>query len=181
RMRRRALLALAAMLCVAGCRARPSFQGPRALLRETPVDGNPARTGSLTTGGETRAALLESAQYRVALPRRPLLTFGVGLSYAGQGEAPGWYRLAVRAGGRTLVERTVNPRASHGWKDVSVALDGLGRETTLELDLRFTDRDGRDIAKPADLLLGVAEPTIHDRDDYGRAKGVILVSIDTVR
>jgi arylsulfatase A-like enzyme len=180
RMPRRVGLALAAIVCVAGCHRRP-FEGPRLLLRETPIGGKPVRTGSLTTGGETRAALLESARYRVALPDRPLLTFGVGLSYAGQGEAPGWYRLAVRANGRALVERTVNPRASHGWKDISVPLDGLGRETTLEIDLRFTDRDGRDIPRPADLLLGVADPTVHDLDDYGRAKGVILVSIDTVR
>ena len=180
RMLRRAGLVLAALLCVAGC-GRRSFEGPRPLLRETPIGGKPARTGSVTTGGETRPALLESARFRVALPHRPLLTFGVGLSYAGQGEAPGWYRLAVRANGRALVERTINPRASHGWKDVSVALDGLGREATLQFDLRFTDREGRDIARPADLLLGVADPTVHDLDDFGRAKGVILVSIDTVR
>ena len=180
RMRRPVGLALAAVLCVAGCHGR-SFEGPRPLLRETPAGGKAARTGSVTTGGETRPALLESARYRVALPRRPLLTFGAGLSYAGQGEAPGWYRLAVRADGRTLTERTINPRAAHGWKDVSLPLEGLGREATLEFDLRFTDRDGGDIPLPADLLLGVADPTLHDLDDYGRAKGVILVSIDTVR
>ena len=179
-MPRRLVPVLAAMLCVTGCGRRP-FEGPRALLRQTPLGGKAARAGSLTTGGETRPALLESARYEIALPRRPLLTFGAGLSYAGQGEAPGWYRLAVRANGRTLDERTINPRASHGWKDVSLALEGLGREATLDFDLRFTDRDGRDIPLPADLLLGVADPTVHDLDDYGRAKGVILVSIDTVR
>jgi arylsulfatase A-like enzyme len=177
---RRVGLALAAIVCAAGCDRR-TFEGPRALLRETPVGGRTVRTGAITTGGETRPALLETARYRVALPRRPLLTFGAGLSYAGQGEAPGWYRLAVRANGRLLVERTINPRASHGWKDLSLPLEGLGREATLEFDLRFTDRDARDLPLPADLLLGVADPTLHDLDDYGRAKGVILVSIDTLR
>jgi len=168
-------------LCaLAACR-HTDFEGPRSLLREKPLEGKTARTGAVTTGGETRPALLASARYRVALPRRPLLTFGIGTSFAGEGEAPGWYRLTVRADGRSIAERTVNPRAAHGWRDMSVSLEGLGREATLEFDLRFTDRDARDIPLPADLLLGVADPTIHDLDDYGRAKGVILVSIDTLR
>jgi arylsulfatase A-like enzyme len=180
RMLRRAGFLLALALVGTGCH-RSSFEGPHPLLRDVPIDGKAARTGALTTGGETRPALLASARYRVPLPRRPLLTFGVGTSYAGEGEAPGWYRLTVRAEGRAVVERTVNPRASLGWRDVSVPLEGLGSETTLEFELRFTDRDARDIPQPADVLLGVADPTIHDLDDYGRAKGVILVSIDTLR
>jgi len=181
-MRRRLGLVLAAIVCVtvAACRPR-AVEGPRPLLRETPVGGQAVRTGSLTTGGETRPALLQSARYRVALPRRPLLTFGAGLSYAGQGEAQGWFRLAVRANDKTIAERTLNPRASHGWKDLSVPLEGLGGEATLQFDLRFTDKDGHDIPQPAEMLLGVADPIVHDLDDYGRAKGVILVSIDTVR
>jgi arylsulfatase A-like enzyme len=174
-------LALVVSLCaIAGC-TRDTVHGPRSLLRARSLDGSLVRTGAVTTGGETRPALLASARYRVALPGRPLLTFGLGTSYAGEGEAPGWYRLAVRANGRVLAERTVNPRAAQGWRDVSLPLDGVGRETTLEFDLRFTDREGRDIPPPPDLLLGVAEPTLHDLDDYGRAKGVILVSIDTLR
>jgi arylsulfatase A-like enzyme len=179
-MRRRVGFILALSVVATGCR-RSSFEGPHSLLRDTPLDGKPARTAAITTGGENRPALLASARYRVALPRRPLLTFGVGTSYASEGEAPGWYRLVVRADGRSLAERTVNPRASHGWKDLSVSLEGLGREATLEFELRFTDRDGRDIPLPADLLLGVADPVVHDLDDYGHAKGVILVSIDTLR
>jgi arylsulfatase A-like enzyme len=176
----RAGIVLGMALVVAGC-GRGSFEGPHALLRDVPVGGKPVRTGSLSSTGEARPALLESARYRVSLPRRPLLTFGMGSSYAGQGEAPGWYRLAVKADGRVVAERTLNPRAAQGWKDLSLPLEGLGREATLEFDLRFTDRDGRDIPRPADLLLGVADPTLHDLDDYGRAKGVILVSIDTLR
>ena len=180
RMQRRAGLLLGLAIIAAACR-QASFQGPHALLRDQPADGKPARTGSLTTGGETRPALLASARYRVTLPHRPLLTFGVGTSYAGQGEAPGWYRLTVRADGRSVAERTVNPRASHGWNDISIPLEGLGREATLEFGMRFTDRDARDIPQPPDVLLGVADPTLHDLDAYGRAKGVILVSIDTLR
>src|SRR6185295_5721141 len=180
-MPRRAGILLGLALVVTGCRGGGSFKGPLSLLHGKPLEGGAARVGAVTTGGETRPALLASARYRVPLPRRPLLTFGVGTSYAGQGEAPGWYRLTVRVDGRSVSERTVNPRASHGWKDLSLPLEGLGREATIGFELRFTDRDGRDIPLPADLLLGVADPTVHDLADYGRAKGVVLVSIDTLR
>src|SRR6185503_12768029 len=158
----------AALLCslfaLAAC-GRGEFKGPRSLLHGKPLEGGAARVGAVTTGGETRPALLASARYRVPLPRRPLLTFGIGTSFAGEGEAPGWYRLTVRAEGKNIAERTINPRAAHGWRDVSVRLEGLGREATLEFDLRFTDRDARDIPLPAGLLLGLADPTIHDLDD----------------
>jgi arylsulfatase A-like enzyme len=156
-------------------------KGPQRLLEMPTTEGRLPRTGALATGGETRPALLETARFPVTLPQRPLLTFATGLSYAGGEEAPGWYRLAVRAGGRVIAERTLNPRVARGWRDVSVPLEGLGRETTLELDLRLTDRDGHAVPAPPDLLLGVGEPTIHDLDDYGRARGVLLVSIDTLR
>jgi arylsulfatase A-like enzyme len=135
----------------------------------------------MTLGGDARPALLASARYRVALPRRALLTFGMGVAHAGAGETPGWYRLAVRAGGRTLFERTLNPRASGAWRDITVALEGLGDKATLDFDLAYTDRDGRPLPQPADVLLAVGDPTVHDLDAYGRAKGVLLISIDTLR
>jgi arylsulfatase A-like enzyme len=31
------------------------------------------------------------------------------------------------------------------------------------------------------MLLGVADPTVHSLEDYGRARGVVLVSVDTLR
>jgi arylsulfatase A-like enzyme len=150
------------------------------LLDRRAADGRLPRSGSLSTGGETRPALLESARYSLRLPRRCLLTFGVGLSFAGEGEAPGWYRLTVRAGDHIVAQRTLNPRAARGFRDVSVALDDLG-DTTLSFEIRFTDRDGHDLSRPPDVLLGVADPIVHDLDDYGRARGIILVSIDTLR
>src|SRR5687768_1366169 len=112
---------------------------PARLLVAPTTGGTLARTGTLSPAGEPRPALLESASWRVRLPARPLLTFGIGFSWAGQGEAPGWYRLAVRADGREVAQRTLNPRAARGWRDVSLPLDGAGREATLEFDLRFTD------------------------------------------
>ena len=105
----------------------------------------------------------------------------MGVAWAGQGEAPGWYRLTVRAGGRALDERTLNPRAARGWREVSLPLPQVAGETQLEFDLRLTDREGKPETPPAGLLLGIADPVVHDLDDYGRAKGIVLVSIDTLR
>src|SRR5712691_6186670 len=105
----------------------------------------------------------------------------MGVSWTGDGEAPGWYRLAVRASGRGVFERALNPRALREWRDVSLPLDGLGRHARLEFDLQLTDRDHRAIPAPAGLVFGVGDPVLHDLDAYGRARGVLLVSIDTVR
>ena len=121
----RRCLALAA-LAVAGCRGG-AFRGPLSLLEVADLSGRMPRIGVLASGGEARAALLESARFRVALPPRPLLTFGAGVAYAGGGEAPGWYHLTVRAGGRVLSAQKLNPRALRGFHDVSLPLEGLGR------------------------------------------------------
>jgi arylsulfatase A-like enzyme len=170
---------LVAAVLAAACRRAP-FPGPLSLVTLR-ADGAPARVGTVSLGGETRAALVGPAIFEVDLPDRPLLTFGMGVSWAGDGEAPGWYQLAVKANGRTLLERTLNPRALREWRDVSLPLPGLGRHARLEFDLRVTDRDRRAIAPPAGLVFGVGDPVLHDLDAYGRARGVLLVSIDTVR
>ncbi|HET9314905.1 MAG TPA: sulfatase [Vicinamibacteria bacterium] len=176
----RRLLFASLLLATAACGARPG-NGKGPLIQRPTTTGAPARSGALSTGGETRPALLESAAYRVRLPERALLTFGMGVAWAGEGEAPGWYRLSVRAGGRTLDERTLNPRAARGWREVSLWLPQVKGETQLEFDLRLTDRDGKPETPPPGLLLGIADPIVHDVDDYGSSKGVVLVSIDTLR
>jgi arylsulfatase A-like enzyme len=177
---RRGALALLLALAAAGCSRRPP--GPDRLLLEPTVDGTPPRSGSLTTGGETRPALLASASFSARLPRRGLLTLGMGLAVAGAAEeAPGWYRLEVRAGDKVLLEHTLNPRAARGWRDFSVPLEGLGRQAVIAFTIRLTDRSGADVSWPAGVMLGVSDPTVHDLDDYGKAKGVVLVSIDTLR
>jgi arylsulfatase A-like enzyme len=176
------IVAVALLLAVTGCRLPFLGTVPRQrLLATRAVSGVPFKTGRVTTGGESRAALLESASFKVRLPRRALLTFGVGLAWAGSEEAPGWYHFTLRSAGRVLAERTLNPRMARGWRDVSVPLDGLGWQATLDFEMRLTDREGKPVTPPPGLLLGVAEPVIHDLDTYGRTRGVVLVSIDTLR
>jgi len=174
-----AALPLAALV-FAGCRGEP-FSGPSHLVQQPTEAGILARAGAVTAGGDSRPSLLESARYRIRLPKLPLLTFGMGVSYAGGGEPPGWYRLTVRAGDAVVADKTLNPRAVHGWRDVSIPLEGLGARATLAFDLRFTDREGVTLPTPSGLVLAVADPTIHDLEAYGSAKGVVLISIDTLR
>lgn len=180
RRRGAALLALLALCAGDGCR-RSRFQGPVPLVAQRTDAGGAPRVATLTVGGDTRAALVEPASFAADLPARPLLTFGIGLAWTGAGEAPGWYHLAVRAGDRIVAERTVNPRALHEWREVAVPLEGLGSRARLAFEPRLTDRDGRALPMPAGLTLGVGDPVLHDLDAYGRARGVLLVSIDTVR
>ena len=176
-MRRGALALLLAL--AAGCSRRAP--GPDRLLLHRTAEGAPSRAGSLATGGEARPALLRSASFDVRLPPRALLTFGMGVTFTGDLEdAPGWFRLKVRADDQVLLEHTLNPRAARGWRDFSLPLEGRGR-ARLGFELRLTDRDGVDVAWPPGLVLGVSDPTVHDLDDYGRAKGILLVSIDTLR
>jgi arylsulfatase A-like enzyme len=157
------------------------FPGPLHLLQAPTEGGVLARAGAVTSGGDTRPALLEPARYRIRLPKRPLLTFGMGVSHVGEDEPSGWVRLTVRADDAVVADKTLNPRSARGWRDVSLPLEGLGSRATLAFDLRFTDREGATLPVPKGLVVGVADPTIHDLDAYGTAKGVLLVSIDTLR
>jgi arylsulfatase A-like enzyme len=135
----------------------------------------------LATGGVRRAVLAEPASYRVRLPRRPLLTLGLGIEETGEGSLQGGARLTVRAGGRLLLRKTLNARQAHGFHDLSSGLEGLGPETVLDLDLRRTDAAGRPVSGSGGALVGASDPTIHDLDGYGRSRGIVLISIDTLR
>ena len=162
-----------------GCQAPAPPQGPRSLLGEKP-NGARAQVDAVAIGGETRDALLASQSWTLSLPRRARLTFGVGASYEGAGEVPGWGRFVVGLDGRQIASEIVNPRVAHDWKDVTVDLEAPPRGV-LSISIRFTDKDGRDVPQPGQMRLAVSDPVIHDRAAYGRKRGVILISIDTLR
>jgi len=132
-------------------------------------------------GDEAREALLSTHSWTVAFPRRTVLTFGVGSRFDGEGEAPGWGRFVIALDGREIAREVVNPRVAHDWKDVTLDLEDPPRRGLLSISIRFTDKDGADLPQPEDLHLAVSEPVIHDRSAYGRQRGVIFISIDTLR
>jgi arylsulfatase A-like enzyme len=170
---------MAVAACAAAACSRPS--GSQSLLRVKTEAGALARSASLTLAGDTRPALLESAAWRVGLPKRPLLTLGAGVAWTGSDEPPGWFELSVRLDGYKVADRRLNPRALRGWRDLSLPLDHTQRRGRLEIGLRLTDRDGKPIPAPPGLMLGVSDPVIHDLDTYGKSRGVVLISIDTLR
>ena len=175
------LVAALVVLCVGlagACRRPPEFRGPRSLLASGL--GGP-RVGVVTLEGDARPALLQTATVETPLPARPLLTFGIGTSFEGSGIAPGWLRVEVRAGDRLLAERTLNPRAMRGWRDLSVPLEGLGRSASLTFSIGLAERSGQPLTPPPGMVLAIAEPVVHDLDAYGRERGIVLVSIDTLR
>lgn len=151
------------------------------MLQAPASSGQPVKAGTLTLLGVSRPALLASGTWTLGLPARPLLTFGMGVELPVGLDLAGWYRLTITADGRTLADKTLNPRTTRGWRDVTVPLEGLGREATLTFDLRLADRAGALLPIPAGVILAVADPVIHDLDAYGRSKGIVLVSIDTLR
>jgi len=174
-----AALVIVCLGLATGCRRDPAFEGPRSLLQRQGAGG--PRVGPVTLEGDARPALLETASFDTVLPARPLLTFGIGCSFPAGTEPPGWLRVHVRAGERVLAERTLNPRALRGWRDLSVPLEGLGSRATLTFSIALTDRHGQAIPVPPDMILAISEPVIHDLGAYGRSKGIVLVSIDTLR
>ncbi|MBN2369858.1 MAG: sulfatase [Vicinamibacteria bacterium] len=174
------VFAMAAL--VSACGRVPVSSHPYSLLEQGAANGAMARTARMTSGAETRPVLLASTAWDVTLPARPLLTFAAGVSHALSAEPPGWFHLDIRLDDHVIFRRRFNPRAMRGFRDFSVELPRNRRmRSHLAFDVRLADREGRTISQPSALLLGVAEPTIHDLNDYGRRKGVVVVSIDTLR
>ncbi|MBK5254467.1 MAG: sulfatase [Vicinamibacteria bacterium] len=163
-----------------GCPAPAPPEGPLALLAQKP-DGARAEVDVVTIGDEARDALLATQSWTVSFPRRSILTFGVGARFGGPGETPGWGRFVVAIDGLQIFSEMLNPRVAHDWKDVTVELDAPPPRGVLSISIRFTDKDGRDLPQPKELRLAVSEPVLHDRAAYGRARGVILISVDTLR
>jgi len=140
-----------------------------------------ARIDLTTVGDEAREALLEAQSWELRFPRRARITLGVGVRFEGEGQILGWARFVVAIDGREIARETVNPRVAHDWKDLTLHLDSPPARGVLSIDLRFTDKDGVDLPRPPGLTLAVSDPILHDQAAYGSNRGVILISVDTLR
>ena len=166
-------------LLLASCTRPPPTGSPQRLL-ELSSEGAPAQVADVRIGHNTRRALVASARYQLYLPKRALFVFALAAPSRSEETTRGFFRLRVRADGREVGERQLNPRAVAGFKATSVAFDGPGRMGTLELDLSLV-KGGELQPVPPELTLAVADPMLLDLATLGPRRGVVLVSIDTLR
>jgi arylsulfatase A-like enzyme len=191
-------LVLLAAGVLAACGEAPPPERPlellalpyRVLARGAPPDlANP-----VSLQGEARPSLLlptpSEVRFRVRLPPRPVLTFALGIKpLPGGGETPRVKaRFTVHAGEdapRSEVYRRDLPAGrADEWIEQSADLRRFaGREVWLALGHSLVTEDGR--SPPAEvapaLLPLFAEPVLHDRAQYGQGKGVLVISVDTLR
>ncbi|HJS74456.1 MAG TPA: sulfatase, partial [Vicinamibacteria bacterium] len=198
--RGRAALLLAA-LALASCRRSDStFSPPLDLLAVTYVifapEGEPSLDSPVTLGGESRPALAAPApaefRYRLQIPRNPLLTFALGIASipsggsetGSSGFAASHVRFTVRGGEKEadqiLFEREIHASRRDRWLPQSLDLKRwAGREIWLVLQTTIPGDDGS--AGPPPIAGVFGDPVLHDRGAYRASKGVVLISIDTLR
>ena len=146
----------------------------------------------VTLNGQSRRALIASTpaefRYRVRLPERAFLTFSVGISQLKrqleEEEIPaGRLTFSVSAGehvaNELLLKRDINIARRDQWIEQQVALRSFsGKEIWLVFEASF----GSSVSKTTRSIVGViGEPIIHDRAHYRKGRGVVLISIDTLR
>jgi len=195
-LRRAAILFLAATLL--SCRrGNETFSPPLDLLGVTYVvfapEGELGLDSPVTLGDEARPALTAPTpaefRYRLRIPENALLTFALGIasipSSTGEESLPGNHmRFSVRAGEKqadqVLFDREIHSSRRDRWHPQAVDLKRYaGREIWLVFQ---TAIPGDDPSLGPPPVVGVfGEPILHDRGAYRASKGVVLISIDTLR
>ena len=178
-------------------RRNESFSPPLDLLGITYVvfapEGDLGLESPVTLGDDARPALSAPTpaefRYRLRVPENALLTFALGIapmpSPAEREDFAGSHmRFTVRAGERqadeVLFEREIHLSRRDRWLPQSVDLKRYaGREIWLVFQAAVP---GDDPALGPPPVAGVfGEPILHDRGAYRASKGVVLISIDTLR
>ena len=186
------------------CRDATPPAPPRDLMDETYLVFSPGGGQDLVSpvalGGESRPALVATTpaefRYRVQVPERAMLSFSIGILQApgttteeeDDDEAeplPGNHmRFEVRVGedapDELLFEREIHVARRGQWIEQRVDLRKLsGREVWLVFRSSFPGAEDREEPLP---LIGVfGDPILHDRARFREGRGVVLVSIDTLR
>ena len=198
-------VALMLMLFVwsSACRDEAPSAPPQVLMDETYLVFSPGGDEDLVSpialGGESRPALIARTpaefRYRVHVPPRATLTFALGILQApgttpDENDEPGAtlpgnrMRFEVRAGedgpDELLFEREIHVARRGEWIEQQVDLSRLsGREVWLVFRSSFPGAEDREEPLP---LIGVfGDPVLHDRARFREGRGVVLVSIDTLR
>jgi len=173
-------LLLPVVLLASACAREAAPRGPQRLLEMT-ADGFPAQVAEVEREGMKRRALVASARYRVYLPREALLVFSLAALSRTEEAARGFFELRVRADGREVAEHRINVRTAQGFRDSSLPFEGPGRTGLLELELSYRSGGGKPRSLPAEITLAVADPMLLDLGPRGDRRGVLFISIDTLR
>ena len=179
------------------CSRKVPSEPPVSLLEQTYVvfsnSSEPAISSPVSLGEDSRPCLTaptpSEVRFRVKLPPRPLLTFAIGIKRKkiDEGVAGGKARFVVKAGvespSSVVFQREIHTARSDQWIDQSVDLRPFaGKEIWLSFE---GGKAGADATGDAIGALGFAalfaDPILHDRARYREGRGVIVVSIDTLR
>ena len=165
-----------------GC-GSPRPSGPVPLLESRSPD-SPAR-GVQVLGGRTEEAGPPGvgALFRPPSPASPRLLWPRAGARRGRAEVQrGFVRLAVRADGRLVGERRLNPRATASWRPLSIPFEGSGRLGSLEPWSSASSTAG---ASPCPHRPGCARPWRTPCSTTGMRPpvrhGIVFISIDTLR
>jgi arylsulfatase A-like enzyme len=186
-------LCSALAFALSACAGVPPAEAPLELLSLPAVvprgASSPIEVRDERLGGELRAALGAPAgsevRFRVRLPPRPFITFAIGLE-AQATAGPGRVRFTVRVGADRpsfQAYRRDLPRARAGvWIDQSVDLRLFaGQEVWVSLATSpLVPEPPAHGAAPLPQTF-FAEPTLHDRARLGAGRGLVLISVDTLR
>jgi arylsulfatase A-like enzyme len=193
---RAAIVFLGVSLSFCGPR-NESFSPPLDLLGITYVVLAPEEEAGLdspvTLGDEARPALTAPTpaefRYRLLVPENALLTFALGIAdvspTAGREDFAGSHmRFTVRAGERqadeVLFDREIHLSRRDRWLPQSVDLKRYaGREIWLVFQTQVPGDEPTLGPLPVAGVFG--DPILHDRRAYRGSKGVVLISIDTLR
>jgi arylsulfatase A-like enzyme len=198
-MRKDGVFALALGLLLASCGGGGEVSPPIDLLGVTYVLFAPEAGEDIPSpvalGADPRPALVAPTpaefRYRIRIPERALLTFAIGIapspSAGGEESLPGnRMHFTVRAGEDrvedTVFDREVHVSRSGRWLEQSVDLKRYaGREIWLSFQTAFPGYEPGSSIPALPVAGAFAEPVLHDRAAYRGSKGVVLISIDTLR
>ena len=193
---RRFLSVILTLTVLPACsRAVPS-EPPLVLLEQTYVvfsnSSEPAISSPVSLGEDSRPCLESptpsEVRFRVKLPPRPVLTFAIGIKKkTAEGEAEGKVRFVVKAGvespSSVVFQREIHTARSDQWLDQSVDLRHFaGKEIWLSFEGGSAGANATgDGVGPLGFAAVFADPILHDRARYREGRGVVVVSIDTLR
>ena len=186
-----AVVALGLAAIVPACRA-PESSPPMELLGTTYLvfapEGEEELTSPVTVGGELRPALVAPMpaefRHRLQVPERATLTFAMGIALAPGVPASvadgARVRFTIKGGEElpdaVLFDRELDASRRDEWVPGVAELDRFsGKEIWLVFQAVLAESDG----SQAPPVVGVfGDPILHDRARYGKARGVVVITVD---